>query len=134
MSTNPTMQPHRPQTRGFTIVEIVLALILLTVSVLGLAGTTTWVVRQTTLGQVTSERTVALQSTIEQLRAMPYDSVMDGSSTEGQFAVRWFVTTDSRSKRVELVTTGPGLTSSLAGPPQLAQSVADTFEYRVYSR
>lgn len=134
MDTTSTSRMRAAQAGGFTIVEIVVALILLTVGVLGLAGTTIWVVRQTTLGEVTTERTVALQSVIERLRALPYDSVADGSTTEGQFDVAWTVTSESRSKAIQLITTGPGLASGSSGPPQLKQSVADTFEYRVYSR
>lgn len=117
---------------GFSLVEIVIAVIVLAFGVLGLAGTTIWIVRQTTLGEVTMERTVALQTSIERLRAADYDELVNGSATEGRFTVSWSVSTGNRSKLVEFVTTGPGLGSGASGPPQLQQVVADTFVYRFY--
>ncbi|MDT8367892.1 MAG: hypothetical protein RQ745_01705 [Longimicrobiales bacterium] len=129
----PRDAPHRGERcAGFSIVEIVVAVILLAFGVLGLAGTTIWVVRQTTLGEVTMERTIALQTSIERLRALPYDAIVGGSATEGRFTVSWSVSAESRSKLVEFVTTGPGLASGASGPPQLQQAVADTFVYRFY--
>lgn len=58
---------------GFTLVEVMVAIIVLTIGVLGLAGTTMYLVRQTTLSELTTERSAALQSVIEELRATPYD-------------------------------------------------------------
>ncbi len=119
---------------GFTLVEVVVGLVILTIGVLGLAGTTLWVMRQTTLGEISTERTAALQSVVERLRAVDYDSVSAGSHTEGPYTVGWTVTTDSRSKLVELITTGPGLGRGASGPPSIRSSVADTFTYRIYKR
>lgn len=116
--------------KGFTIVEVLFAVILLTFGILGLASTTLWVVRQTTVSEVATERMIALQSVIEQLRALPFDEVVDGSGTEGNYSVSWTVTAGSSSKLVEIVTTGPGLTSG-SGTPTLAPSVSETYEYRI---
>jgi prepilin-type N-terminal cleavage/methylation domain-containing protein len=115
---------------GFTLVEVVVALIILTVGVLGLAATTMYVVRQTTLSELTTERSAALQSVIEELRATPYEELSSGSDELGNFKVEWTVTQGQRTKLVNIVTVGPGLTSA-SGVPSLGASVIDTFAYRI---
>lgn len=115
---------------GFTLVEVLVALIILTVGVLGLAGTTALAVRQVTLANVTSERSAALQSVIERLRAQPYDDLTDGSATFGRFTTTWAVTPEQRSTAVEIVTEGPG-SGAGTGLPGLKASVVDTFTYRI---
>ena len=115
---------------GFTLVEVIVALIILTVGVLGLAATTIWVVRQSTLAELTTERSAAVQTVVEQLRASDYASLAAGSDTVGRFDVTWSIVDGNRSKLVTLVTVGPGLTSG-GGMPSLGGSVADTFAYRI---
>lgn len=120
-------------TEGFTIVEVIIAIIVLAVGLVGLAGTTVLVIKQTTLADLATDRSVALQSTIEQIRATPFDSVKSGSETLGHFEVAWSVRDWGRWKTVEVVTTGPGL-SSASGFPTITSAVSDTFSYRVISQ
>jgi len=115
---------------GFTLVEVLVALIILTVGVLGLAGTTALAVRQVTLSDITTERAAALQSVIERLRSMDYDNITAGSDSIGHFAASWTVTAGQRSVTVHIVTVGPGLSSG-SGMPGLKGQVADTFDYRI---
>jgi prepilin-type N-terminal cleavage/methylation domain-containing protein len=115
---------------GFTLVEVVVALIILTVGVLGLAGTTVWVVRQSTLAELSTERAAAVQTVVEQLRASDYATLAAGSDSVGRFDLSWSVTNGSRSKLVTVVSVGPGLSSG-SGMPSLTGSVADTFAYRI---
>ena len=118
---------------GFSLVEVIVALIILTVGVLGMAATTMLVVRQTTLSEMTTERAAALQTVIERLRSEDYATIASGADTVGRFDVNWSVTDGVRTKQVEIITVGPGLTSA-SGVPALAAEVADTFEYRVIER
>lgn len=116
---------------GFTIIEVILAMVVLAVGLLGTAGTTLLLVRQTTLADVATERAVALQGTIEGLRSIPFDSVRSGSDSIGAFEISWTVGRESlRWKGVDIVTTGPGLQAG-DGFPTIAQSVPDTFSYRI---
>ena len=115
---------------GFTLIEVMVALIILTVGVLGLAATTIWVVRQGTLAELTTERTAAVQTVVERLRASDYTTLAAGSDSVGRFAVEWAIVDGNRSKLVNLVTVGPGLTSG-TGMPSLSGNVADTFSYRI---
>jgi prepilin-type N-terminal cleavage/methylation domain-containing protein len=117
---------------GFTIVEVVVAIIILAVGLLGLAGTTVLIIRQTTLADIASDRSVALQSTIERIRATPFDSVEAGSESSGSYDVAWAVTDVGQWKNVDIVTTGPGLSTS-EGFPAIDQSVVDTFSFRIIS-
>ena len=118
--------------RGFTVVEVVVALIILTVGVLGLAATTVYVVQQTTLAEVATERAAAVQTVVEQLRARPYPAVSDSSGSYGPYEVSWTVVPGNRSKLVTIVSVGPGLQSAEGqGMPRLHGAVADTFSYRI---
>ena len=117
---------------GFTMVEVIIAIIILAFGLLGMAGTTALVVRQMTLADVTTERSVALQSTLERLRALPFDSVAAGADSIGIFGVRWLVTTPSNQwKIVEVITSGPGMSRGSEGFPMMVNNVSDTFTYRI---
>ena len=129
----PTRTPalSRPNGRGgFTIVELVIAIIILAFGVLGLAGTTMLVVRQVTLADVNTERAAALQAVVERLRATNTNTLTNGSQTIGSFAVSWTVTDSTAlSKTVRVITTGPGLRKdSAAVVPMLGNNVQDTFQ------
>jgi Tfp pilus assembly protein PilV len=126
--------PAEPQA-GFTIVEIIAAILILTVGVLGLAGTTAYTVRQVTFANVMTERSVAQQTVIEKLNAMSFADVGSGSDSVGKFTVTWSSATEtSASKLVTIITSGPGLSTAGNSFPSLANSVADTFVYRVITR
>ncbi len=128
--------PQRAERDGFTLVEVIAAIVILTVGVLGLAGTTAYVVRQVTLANVTTERSVVLQTAIEQVQSMPFANVSFGTDSVGHFSVQWRSSLESPvSKVVTFVTRGPGLHSSSVNPfPTMSADVADTFVYRVISR
>jgi prepilin-type N-terminal cleavage/methylation domain-containing protein len=116
---------------GFTLVELVIAVIILSIGMLGMAGTTALVVRQVTLADVNTERSAAVQTVIERLRATSTSSISTGSQTVGSYAVVWSVTdSSSYSKTVRVISTGPGLRKhTTAAVPMLANSVADTFTF-----
>jgi len=117
---------------GFTLVEVIVAIIILTFGLLGMAGTTALVVRQITLADVSTERAVALQTTLERLQALPFDSVASSSDSVGIFGVRWTVVTPTDQwKEVTVVTTGPGSGRGSGGFPMISSSVPDTFTYRI---
>lgn len=125
-------EPNTGDRRGFTIVEVVIALIVLTVGVLGLAGTTAYIVRQVTLADVMTKRAAAFQTTIDHLQALPYANVTSGSDSVGDYSVQWTAVDDgSQSRIVTIVTVGPGLTTVAGAFPYLASQVADTFKFRV---
>lgn len=110
-----------------------MAMVILTVGVLAMASTTVYVVRQTTLGDITTERSVALQEVVERLEVMEFDSISTGRDSVGIYDVRWTsVIENPQAKMVTLITSGPGLAKDRGSPyPVFSREVADTFEYRV---
>jgi prepilin-type N-terminal cleavage/methylation domain-containing protein len=117
--------------RGFSLVEVIIALVILSAGVLGLAGATGQIIRQITLSDLITERSIAFQTIVERVQSMPYDSVGAGSDSVGIFAIRWnSVDNSGQSKTVTIVTVGPGLGALQTNNPQRA----DTFEFRVLRR
>ena len=132
-SDRPGISDHPGSSRaGFTMVEVIIAIIVLAFGLLGMAGTTALVVRQVNLADVATERSAALQTTLERLRALPYDSVTTGSDSVGIFDVDWSVASFANQwKTIRVITTGPGMASGAGGFPMLTASVPDTFNYRI---
>jgi prepilin-type N-terminal cleavage/methylation domain-containing protein len=117
---------------GFTIIEVIIAMIILTVGVLGLAGTTAYFIRQTTLSDLMTERSTAFQTILDRLQSQPYDSVTSGTDSVGIYAVAWSsVNNGSQNKTVTLITTGPG---TRGAPPRSDPQVVDTFQFRLLRR
>lgn len=125
---SPSAQAHARA--GFTMVEIIIAIVILAIGLLGLAGSTGYFVRTVTLADLLTERTFASQTVIDRLQSLPYANVVDGTDTIGVFAVDWEAVDDGpQSKVLTVVTVGPGL--STGGMGNLAPAVADTFVFRV---
>jgi prepilin-type N-terminal cleavage/methylation domain-containing protein len=123
--------PVVPRARrgGFTMIEVVIAILLLTIGVLGLAGATGYLVQTVTLGDLMTERSAAFQTVIDRLQSLPYDNVTTGSTTVDVFDVSWGAVDDGpQSKILTVVTTGPGMSGS---PPRQHPAVADTFVFRI---
>jgi prepilin-type N-terminal cleavage/methylation domain-containing protein len=125
-------RPEKEPQAGFTLVEVIIAIVVLAFGLLGLAGTTALVVRQVNLAEIATERSLVTQSTLERIQALPYDSVVDGSDVMGSFQVSWTVVAPTNQwKALELITTGPGMSLSSSGYPILVNTVADTITHRI---
>lgn len=127
----PDAAPRQDRRRaGFSLVELVIAVIVLSFGVLGLAGTTALVVRQITLADVNTEREAALQTVVERLRATSTGTITAGSTTVGSYTVAWAVTDSSsaKSRTIRVITTGPGMARE-AAYPMIGSAVADTFTF-----
>ncbi len=133
LSSSRSTERTVPRSReGFTIVEVIVAMLILVVGVVGLAAGSAQIIRQITLADLESERSVAFQTVIEQLQASPYDNVANGTSTVGVFDVSWAVANDgAQSKIVTITTVGPGVraNSTLNDPAR-----SETFIFRVLRR
>ena len=106
---------------GFSVIELIMALIVLAFGVVGLATTTLFITRQLTLAEITTARTAATRSVLERIRATPYDSISSfgsGGDTIGPMVISWRVTaTTPQSPTLGIVTLGPGLTTLSGGGP-----------------
>jgi len=115
------------------MVEVIVAVVILAIGILGMGGTTAYIVRQVTLSDLMTERAAAFQSTVDRLQSLPYDSVGSGTDSIGVFAVKWSSVADGpQNKVVTIVTVGPGL-GNTAFPTNNPQAV-DTFQFRVLRR
>ena len=116
--------------KGFTLVEVIVSILILSIGVVGLAGATAHIVRQVTLGDLMTERSVAFQTTIDRLQSLPYDSVGSGSDSVGIYALRWVSTPDGpQSKTVRIWTEGPGI--STGAFPTNNPAKLDSFDFRI---
>lgn len=79
-------RPERSESEGFSLVEVVVAMVLLTVGVLCLAASTRAVTSMTQQGAWTGGAAAVAARRFEQLRG---GSCGGGTSVEGAFAVRW---------------------------------------------
>ena len=119
---------------GFSLVELVMAVVVLAFGVVGMATTTLFITRQLTLAEVTTARVTAIQSAMERIRTTPYDSLCEGTDTMGAIVVSWSEMAHmAQTKSVRIVTMGPGLVSMSEGQstPMMSSTVADTVVYRM---
>jgi prepilin-type N-terminal cleavage/methylation domain-containing protein len=123
----------RRASAGFSLVEVIIAIVILAVGVLGLAGTTAYIVRNVTLSDLMTERSAVFQTIVDRLQSLPFDSVKSGSDSIGVFAVRWTSVLDGpQTKIVTIITTGPGLANNPV--PTNNPRQVDTFQFRVLRR
>jgi len=90
------------RTRGFTLVEIVVAALVLTVGVLALAGTAAAVSRMVGWGQRLGGSAVVAQARLEELRSRGCASLGGGRDSVGHYRLQWSVTTTGPLRTVAL--------------------------------
>jgi Tfp pilus assembly protein PilV len=90
------------RTRGFTVVEVVVATLVLTVGVLALAGTAAAVSRMERWGQHRGESAVAATARLEQLRSGGCGSLTSGRDSTGRYRLQWTVATAGALRSVAL--------------------------------
>lgn len=121
-----------PATAGFSLVELVVAVVVLAVGVLGFAGTTTYLNRQATIADMRAERARATANVLERLRTLPFDSIAPGSESNGPYQFEWLVEPYFSAKSVTLIVRGPGHAPARAGRmPMIIADLTDTVRYRV---
>ena len=94
---------------GFTIVELVVSIIIITVGVLALATGSAGVAKQMRAGNQSSLAAVIAQSRLETIRSLGCSSLSNGSATTRGMTEKWTITwITSRSRAVtESVTYTP---------------------------
>ena len=100
---------------GFSLVEVVVAMIVLSFGLLAMAASTGYVATQLRSATWDTQRNFARQQVIEQLKATVFANVTTNSTgqTVGPYTVRWNVTNVSAAqRRVQLITTGPAYRTS----------------------
>jgi len=133
VSIHPDTSVGGRHARGFTLVELVIALVILLVGVLGLASTTVHVVRRAVISDLITERVTARRSVLEMVQGLNYDSIDAGTDTTGRFVVSWSIAhEESTLKELAVVTVGPGSVSGNGVPAgTIRPDVSDTITYRI---
>ncbi len=93
---------------GFTLVEVIIATMILTVGLLGLASTAGVVTRMIGQGQRYSEVAWMASQRFETLKSQTCASMSSGSVSEGQFSSVWTVTPlGTAANRISVKVTSP---------------------------
>ena len=76
---NPLLKP-----KGFTLIEVLVALIILSFSLLALAGLMVTTTKNNSFGGHMTEAATFAQDKLEELRAVKWENLNDGNSTDQQ--------------------------------------------------
>lgn len=87
---------------GFTIVELLVAIVILTIGLIALAGTAGIVASHVGDGGRLTSAAHAARSVIDSLATRPCGSLTSGTAARGGIVVGWTVTVDSTAAMVEL--------------------------------
>lgn len=94
---------------GFTIIEVIVAIILLSIGVLTWVGTSAAVTRMLARGNRAVRASMFTQERVETLASTPCQLLANGSATRanGFYSIAWTVTTapGGNSKRVQVINT-----------------------------
>lgn len=95
--------------QGFTILEVLIAIMVLTVGILGLTTTAALVTRMIGQGQRYSEVSTVAAERFERMRSRPCNTLSNGSATQGPYALSWTVVTPAtgNSRAVTVVVVSP---------------------------
>ena len=90
---------------GFSIVELVVALMILAVGVLGLASTAFVITRQMGGGNTLATAATVAASRLETMAAGPCAGLANGTATTRGVAQSWTVTPVANARRIDLTVT-----------------------------
>lgn len=93
-----------PGTRGFTVVELIVAVVLLSVVVLGLSAAALYTSRALRGSSEQLRASEFFQTELERLLSLPYDSVVSGSRTLPEGTASWTVVDSVTFRQIVLVT------------------------------
>ena len=89
------MMIHKQQD-GFTLIEVLISISLLTIALLGLCGASVMAMKGNSLSQMSTKATVMAKDKMEGLKNLNYTQVASGADTpEANFSRQWTVTNDS---------------------------------------
>ncbi len=101
---------------GFSLVELLVALLILTVGILAMGGSTGYIMSQIRLSQIRTERMNAVREASEIIRGTPWSSI-SGLCADSTFHLNHYDVSCSASVtadnllQVQLVSSGPGYRS-----------------------
>jgi Tfp pilus assembly protein PilV len=102
-----------PPGNGFSLVELIIAMLVLTFGLLGMAATSGYMSLQIRMANLRTERMAAVQEVVEELRATPFDQITTRPQSEavtvGSFRVWWIVRPQTQNLlHLDVASEGPG--------------------------
>jgi len=101
---NPLLKP-----KGFTLIEVLVALVILSFSLLALAGLMVTTTKNNSFGSHMTEAATFAQDKLEELRAIKWENLIDGNNTDQQggstginYTRNWNVTTNGSLKTITI--------------------------------
>ena len=108
----------KAEANGFSLVEVVVAIVVLSVGMLAMAASTGYIAAEVRSSTFNTQRAVARRQVVEQLRAMPFNDIScttAGSGTVGRYSFQWRATClNTNLKRVLVIASGPAVFSGRA--------------------
>jgi prepilin-type N-terminal cleavage/methylation domain-containing protein len=92
-------RPRRPR-RGFTLIEMIIAIVVMSIGVMGLAGTATYVATQMGGGKAQTLAATLATKVADSLAARRCSALVSGSQTKRDVTVTWTVADSSRTRWV----------------------------------
>jgi len=81
--------------RGFSLIEVMIAMIILTIGVVGLAGTARGITVMAGSGVRSAESAALANSRLDIIRMTPCASMTSGTATSGAYTLTWRITTNA---------------------------------------
>ena len=95
--------------RGFTLIEVLVAMIILSISLLALAGLMVTTTKNNAYGSHITEAATFAQDKLEELRSMRWGDILEGSHTDHKngstgidYTRNWNVTTNNSLKTITI--------------------------------
>ena len=94
---------------GFTILEVLVAVMVLTVGILAMATTAALVTRMIGQGQRYSEVSAVASQQFEMMRSRSCSALSNGSATQGAYVLSWTVDSvaEGRARSVRIIVVSP---------------------------
>jgi len=116
--------------RGVSLIELLVAVLVLSVGILGMAAGTGFILRMVEISRLDTQRAIALQGAIERVKTVPLSDLRAGSATQGAFTTTWTIVDGGASfATVVFVLSGPGRSGSSSVNASIAPNAVDTLVY-----
>lgn len=86
--------------RGLSLVEVMIAVVILAIAVLGLAGAAGWAAAQLHRSRLDLNAWAVLQAQVDSLSSVDYDKLADGSTVVSGYPLEWSVSGTNPKKLV----------------------------------
>lgn len=94
--------------RGFTLIEVMIAVFLLAVALMGLASVTTTVIRGNSFSRALTTATTLAKDQMEDLKSKDYGDLLSGNDTKSidnlNYTRAWTVGTETNNRKTVAVT------------------------------